>query len=408
MVGAAMAQNPSPMFYKEIQLTHKPYTLHSLSREMQRQSGITFSYNAARINPDQKIRIKEEKITVERLLAMVKKRTGVGYKIVSTNHIVYLEGPKQKGLFVRKKKPEQARVAGAPLPAATPQPARVTGNNQPATTATLSPVDSPATAQIVIVGDSSLAMAYYFSGGGNSGGAYHGAVVRAPGERWSDPYLDLNAPATAKGYSDNKTVAFIKSNLLLSFGVSADEIYYFNPSVRAGFTFLYATLSYNIGSSPQWRYGLGSSARISEKWNMHLAFNTGKKVPGAFNLTTADTIPPLDSIGPPTIITANHAIAVQSRLSRFSLLLEYKFTEDLSLSAGATLNYLTTEYSSNDQPVAFNSFSKSIVADPDKEFRIIKPPYLLGNSYSGNNSGNTKIWIGFQLSLFYRIPFFER
>ncbi len=73
-----MAQKPDPMFYKEIQLSHKPYTLHSLSREMQRQSGITFSYNAAKISPNQKIRIKDNRLTVEQLLALVKK---IGHRL---------------------------------------------------------------------------------------------------------------------------------------------------------------------------------------------------------------------------------------------------------------------------------------------------------------------------------------
>lgn len=401
------------MFYKEILLTHKPYTLHTLSREMQRQSGITFSYNAARISPNQKIKVRDGKLTVEQLLALVKKRSGVSYKIVSSNHIVYVEGPKKKGLFARKKEAKKTKA----IAAATAK-AKAAGKTAPATSpkqdikplATAAPADTVAP-RIVIIGDSSLAMSYYFSGGGSSGGAYAGgSAAKSPKEEWADPYQDLNAPATAKGYSDNKAVSFFKNSVLLAGGVSADEIYYFNPSVRAGFSFLYGTLSYNLGGSPHWRYGLGTSARISEKWNLHLAFNTGKKIPGAFNLTTVDTIPPdpPDSFGTPTIVTKNHAIAVQSRLSRFSLLLEYQLTPDLGLSAGATLNYLTTEYSSNGEPVTFNSFQNSTTTDPDKDFRIIKPPFLLGNSFDANNSSNTKIWIGFQLSLFYRIPFFGK
>ncbi len=133
--------------------------------------------------------------------------------------------------------------------------------------------------RLVIVGDSSLAMAYYFSGGGNSGGAYNsGGIAKVPNEEaWTDPYLDLNAPANAKGYGDNKTINFLATNMLVALGASADEIYYFNPTIRAGFTFLYGTVSYNLGSSPQWRYGLGTSARLGEKWNMHLTFNTGKR-----------------------------------------------------------------------------------------------------------------------------------
>lgn len=402
----AIAQKPDPMFYKEIQLTHKPYTLHSLSREMQRQSGITFSYNAARISANQKIKIKDNKLTVEQLLALVKKKAGIGYKIVSSNHIVYIEGPKKKGLFARKKDVKKAKLKEQPVRVTQPAVAAPSNNKT-----VKEPVrqDTAVPGRIVIVGDSSLAMAYYFSGGGNSGGAYNAAgIAKAPGEKaWTDPYLDLNAPATTAGYGDSKTAGFFKKNILVAAGASADEIYYFNPSARAGFSFLYATVSYNLGGSPHWRYGLGTSARINDKWNMHLAFNTGKKIPGAYNLVTIDTIfPPDPDSGEVSFVETNHAITVQSKLTRFSLQLEYQLTKDVTLSGAATLNYLTTEYSSNGAPVQFDNFKGSTTTDPDKEFRLIKPPYLLGNSYSGTNSTNSKIWIGLQLSLFYRIPFF--
>ncbi len=132
-----------------------------------------------------------------------------------------------------------------------------------------------------------------------------------------------------------------------------------------------------------------------------------KKIIGEFNLVTVDTvINPVDSfpIGVPT----NNPITVQSKLNRFSLQLEYKITRDVTLSGGATLNILNTAYFSNGIPARFNDFPGSTATDPDNEFRSIKPPYLIGNSYDGNNSNNTRMWVGIQLSLFYRIPLFAR
>jgi hypothetical protein len=409
IAGRAFAQKPDPMFYKEIQLTHKPYTLHSLSREMQRQSGITFSYNAAKVSANTKIRLRNDKLTVEQLLTLIRKKSGINYKIVSSSHIVYIEGPKKKGLFARKKekkKPETVKNA------VVKKPAQQVPAKQPVVVRAPAAADTAGPLRLVIIGDSSLAMAYYFSGGSNSGGAYTGSgTPKAPdADTWADPYMDLNAPANAKGYTDNKTVTFFKKNLLFALGASVDELYYFNPTVRAGFSFLYGTISYNLGSTTEWRYGLGTSARISDKWNMHLSFTTGRKINGDYNLITTDTtiLPDPDSLLPPQVITTNtnNPIRVQSRLSRFSLILEYQITKDVTLSGGATLNYLTTSYTNNGQPVRFNDFVNSTSTDPDKDFRIIKPPYLLGNSYDGNSSSNNKMWIGLQLSLFYRIPFF--
>lgn len=407
MAGRAMAQSPSPMFYKEVLLNHKPYTLHSLTREMQRQSGITFSYNAARIRPNQKIKVRDGKMTVERLLALLKKRSGIAYKIVSSNHIVYVEGPKEKkkGLFARKKepkKPQPRKVVPATLPAtaaSAPQLAKA-----PAIDSSLLPPGG----RLVIVGDSSVAMGYYFSGGSNSGGAYAGSgAPKVPGEEWKDPYLDLNATADTKGENDSKTVRFLKNHLLVAGGVSVDEINYFNPGLRVGFDFLYGTLSYDMGGATQVRYGLGTSLKLDDKWNLHLNVNTGKSLSGNGSLFTRDTIPPAfpDSIDNPTYINKTYAIVTTSRLSRISLILEYQLTRGLTVSAGATLNYLTTKYSSEGLPVSFNTYAHKTIDDPDKEFRVFKPPYLLSNSYSGENPDNTKLWIGFQLSLYYRIPF---
>src|SRR6187402_2732633 len=97
----ANAQQKSPMFYSEILLKHKPYTLQSLTEEIYAQSGITFSYNADKIRPD--IKIKNEKLTVAVLLALVKKKTDIGYKIISQNHIVYTEPAKERKASKPKK-----------------------------------------------------------------------------------------------------------------------------------------------------------------------------------------------------------------------------------------------------------------------------------------------------------------
>src|SRR5690606_27688470 len=103
------------------------------------------------------------------------KKSGIGYKIVSSNHIVYLEGPKKKGLFARKKESKKTRRTDN----TAVKPAVITQNM------TSMPVmrDTALPGRIVIVGDSSLAMAYYFSGGGNSGAAYNAAgsgVAKVP------------------------------------------------------------------------------------------------------------------------------------------------------------------------------------------------------------------------------------
>ena len=164
------AQKVSPMFYKEIQLPHKPYTLHTLTREIQRQSGITFSYDAVKIDPDKRVRLRksQDRLTVKELLSVLRKKTGVSYKIVSSSHIIYtLSGGKKK----KSRKPANHRIKPAQeqYPALPPEDNVAAEPYIPALRE-----DSTFEHQIIVVGDSSLAAGYYLSGSGGGGGAYAG------------------------------------------------------------------------------------------------------------------------------------------------------------------------------------------------------------------------------------------
>lgn len=404
------AQKGNPMFYKEILLLHKPYTLHTLTKEMQLQTGITFSYNASKINAQKKIRIKPGKLTVDALLALIKKRSGISYKVVNNFHIIYTA----------------AVVSGKPKPKKTKakQETAVLINNRPVIkNEGMDEEDGPYTSgdtaaqHTVVVGDS-LTASYYYMGGG--GGGYGGGytldnVPKFPNEQeeeWEDQYERLNRPYSFK--ENNATVDFIKESILAAVGFSADELYYFNPTAKLGFDFLYGTVSYNIGSSyPHWRYGIGASAKINEKWSLHINANTGGMQSAAFNAITVDTIltipqpPPLDSIMfDTTYVQRNTPFNVNSKLTRFTLSAAYHINRNFSIEAGLTLNHLKTNYTSNNNPVALRDILP-FGLDADTKYRSINPPYTLGNSYNAAESSNVKVWLGVQLTFIYRLSFFE-
>jgi len=399
------------MFYKEIQLIHKSYTLDALTREIQEQSGITFSYNAAKIDPHRRIRVHAEKLTVERLLGLVKKRAGIDYQVIHGNHIVYTPVASVRGKIVLKKvhnRARERRIASHKIN---------TGHIKKSAAPALINADTPAARQIVVIGDSAVAAAYYMGAGSGGGGSLQ-MIQRYPSKKdgWKDPYGGLNLPGDTKSGRIYKSSThgpvgvFLKENALLGAGISADEIYYFNPMMYAGFTFLHVILSYNAtGAYPQWRYGLGAAVKISDKWNLELSFNTGKTFSRQFSFTIFDTIQgvPQDSLLPPPVIVTKKdvPISVQSKLARVVLSASWKIDERFSVSGGAVLNSLKTDYYTDDAPLFFNSLSPRI-PDADKRYQTIHPPYLLTNTYSGSKSSNTKIWIGFQLRLLYRLSFF--
>ncbi|WP_118951370.1 hypothetical protein [Taibaiella helva] len=406
------------MFYKEILLLHKPYTLHSLTREIQRQSGITFSYNAARINPAQKVGISKrlDRITVKELLGLLGKKTGVGYKIVNQSHIIYT--PATAGRKPKAKKDHTGKRMGV-AQSQKPAPASRAGVQPPA-------VPEPEALQsLVIVGDSSLAMSYYLSGGSGSGGAYGGNIAPKYPETTQAEEEDDDEEAMygtdrktrrqqGKGgfytpLGQSATVRFIKQSVLVSGGLSADDLYYINPTLRIGFSFLHGTIAYSTGSFAHWRYGLGSALNIGDRWNLRLEVNSGGPLQSPYNIRVFDTTRiPIDSGQVQLVINErNTPLLVQSRLTRFVLGAEWNVTGNFYLGGALILNRLHTTYSSNGNAIALRDILP-VGIDADKKYRTIDPPYLLGNSYSANSTSNTKIWLGIQLSLIYRIRFFDQ
>ncbi|RYZ16151.1 MAG: hypothetical protein EOP49_52090, partial [Sphingobacteriales bacterium] len=279
--GQAMAQRENPMFYKELQLQpRKKYTLQSLTREIQRQTGISFSYNAARISPDTKIKVKTDRITVKQLLAYVKKKTGIGYKVISGTHIVYTEGPALK----TSRKDNQKNIAKNKAKQRTQKPLQQLASNT-----AVKPVgrDSVVGQQIMIIGDSAV-VAYYFSGGMNAGGGYGGnsevryQVLRDAtydyigsdyGAERKESNLARNTRKDADGSGD--VAGFFKRNTLIGVGLAADETYYLNPTAKLGFDFLHGIISYNLGSFPQWRYGVGTTVKLNDTWRVGLNVTGG-------------------------------------------------------------------------------------------------------------------------------------
>jgi hypothetical protein len=275
--------------------------------------------------------------------------------------------------------------------------------------------DSLSPQTVVVIGDSATASGYYSGGGGGGSMGALNMVMRYPGrDADRNPYASLNPPEDNsndwyKPSSGNPDIAgFLKKNILMDAGVSADETYYFSPILHLGFRFLYATLSYNTGAYSQWRYGLGAEARVNDKWSLRVDFTTGKKFSASFAFPTFDTIilPP-DSANPqptPLITEKDVPLTVQSQLSRFSFSVARQFSTNFSLAAGITLNRLKSAYFSEGRPFDLNNIDPPI-PDADNRFRTMKPPYVLTQSYNPADATGVKLWLGFQITILYRLSF---
>lgn len=392
---AATGQQVSPMFYKEILLTPKRYTLQALTEEMQAQSGISFSYNAESIDPATKIKIKSDRITVAELLALIKKKTGISYKIISKTHIIYQAPATRKKKAAKKGKAKHAPTASEKtnttvVLSATDEAADRT--DIPGQAAATNILNDSAGNIAGLAGDSTPVVHYNSGGGGGGGGGSSDEEERQlrpshiPERKWRR--------GTASS-GDNNILQFFGNNLLMAAGASVDETFYFNPTVKLGFKFLYGIASYNLGGgAATWRYGLGGSAAVDEHWSLHAVITTGQSVSKDYGIPAADTSIP------------DIPLTATSKLTRYGISIHYNFGGGLAIEAGTTFNSLKTNYTSNGHPVTLSDILP-IGYDADKKYPGIKPPYTLGNSYTGNSTGNTKTWLGIQLTLLYQFQFSE-
>lgn len=418
MAQTAHAQD-DPMLYKEVQLQKKSYTFDELTHTIQQQTGITFSYNASKISADRHFRIKTKRMTAIKLLAVIKAKSGIGYKLIHPGFIVYQPpktAPARHEKLRRKKNLATARNT-AQIEPTTTEAEDISTAEKPSSV--VAPADS-VTQTVVVIGDSAAASGYYFGGGSGGGSGSMGnieMVMRYPGKNDNivNPYASLNPPGDehqqpSSDWNQADIGDFFKKNLLLAAGFSVGETYYFSPALHFGFRFLYADLSYNVGTYPQFRYGLGAEAQINGRWALQVGFNTGKSFSKSYVYTTFDTtfLPPPDSSLPlPPIITEiNTPIFVQSQLLCFSLSAVRKVNKNLSISGGLVFNRLSTQYSSGNQPFDLNNIEPPIVG-AENRFRTMKPPYELSRSYSPADARLTQLWIGFRIGIHYRLNFSE-
>lgn len=390
------AQQTDSTFRKEIRLKQKRYTLQSITAEMKAQSGISFSYNAASIDPATRIRLKGSTATVAQILAVIKKKTGISYKTINQHHIIYVaaSGKKQAAAKPKKKKRSKRDLKqdiAEPVPVAPSDPANRPASDDLTTSAAAGAADSTDAGRTG-AGDSSLMMSSY-SGGGGAGG---GGGSETAGEDDAPPHIPERKWRRGTGNSsENNTLNFFANNVLLALGASVDETYYFNPTLKFGMRFIYGIASYNLGGGGNtWRYGVGGSATIDEHWSMHFAITTGQSVSKNYTISYPDTTIP------------QAPLSVTSKLTRYGISTNYSFGNGFAVEGGLTFNSLKTNYTSNGSPVTLSDILP-VGYDADEKYTGIKPPYVLGNSYSGNSTGNTKTWIGFQISLLYQLRLSE-
>lgn len=390
--GFCKAQTISSGFYREIIFTRTHYTLYELAATVAAQSGLSVSFNAQKIDPRKKVRIAASRITVEKLMQVLHRKASLKYTIVS-GHLLLL--PQEKKSFQLFSKEKMAKIHGRTMPhhaVILPKIRLAEYADNPVKTSTNGDL---LIVQPAIGSDSSTAA---ISGNGSIGGAGNGG-------KWIDPYQSLSADNGLRRYNGMlpQTTSFVADHIFADIGAGITESFYGNPTLHAGFDFLHVTAAYYFNPSfSHFRYGLGGAVDMNERWQIRLELTSGSRFSSNINVPYNDTIPRTDTLQPPVIISQNQIVQLSSRLTSLTLALAYKFTERLSAVGGIQLNSLRTQYYLNDRQVTPASL-EGIPANPGDDFRTLKVPYYLSDNFNVNQTEDRKLWIGINLSLYYRL-----
>ncbi|MBC9934315.1 hypothetical protein [Chitinophaga qingshengii] len=164
-------------------------------------------------------------------------------------------------------------------------------------------------------------------------------------------------------------------------GVSVEESYFVNAQAQAGMPFLYAMASWGTGSNASGlRYGLGSSVRLSDDWRLHLQATTGKM---QANYDSAIAI----------------VKEIRMKWHKLALTGERRLNDHFYLQGGISFNMLQSSYYTMGKPAPLTGPEESLPV------RIFKPIYTLSNTVSDDGTENTKMWLGAQIGIQYRLHF---
>ena len=310
------------------------------------QTGIKFSLNTQKFRPSRIMHVRNGKQQVDELLSTIKNSTGIYYTFLG-DHIIFIDKPSQHTAPAAKK------GAGPLWPLVPPG---LEGYSQ---------IDLSRAGFDSI--KSYRSMADWF----------HGlSMVRKDLVRTDSNVVSRRARRRSP------------SRLVFVAGLISDETFYFNPSIRAGWSFLYGIVQWGTDLNVSgFRYGAGGSLGLSDKWRLGVMATTG---------VNSKTYPPILT-GVPRI-----PLIIRSSLQKAGVLAETTIGRNIQLQFGPVLNLLSTKYY-NLLGVPTPPFLSE--SDANSQYRYIKPIYTLKDDYGQLKDQNTRIWIGLQAGLFYLLPF---
>ena len=351
--------------------------LDSLIHLINKQAGVKFSINARKFPAARSIRIKNHKPTIAGILSEINKSTGVYYAVFE-NHIILLDNPPPAKRKTTNTTPTKKNTVKHTPPAARrqPQPNKKTPSSKHTTV--------PASTQPITASDSGS----HKSPVGDTLQVTPAIPVKPdtlktqPSARKQRGITNIQSAPSSSTQTEKKAFA---GNLLIKGGLSADDIFYCNPTIQVGIKYVYGIASWSTNFKLSgFRYGLGGAVPLSDEWKLHLQVTTG-------NLSS-------------TFDTTGQRWEFKTQLHRAGCIAEVKLSPRLSVQFGPVFNLMKLTFYRGGKKEAPGLSSTHI----DNKFNLLQPVYTITDNFSGNKAQSTKSWIGFQAGIFFDLNFFNR
>ncbi|SEW37753.1 hypothetical protein [Chitinophaga arvensicola] len=405
------AQNGEVNLKRKISIPAGNIRFDSLLHLIRRQTGIKFSVNTRKYPPSRMIPIGKRTLPLEDLLEVIHSRSGIYYTVLGA-HIIFVDTPPQQANAVHRSQ-APVTVGKAPVSIMSAKKGKAPVIKPPESKQPVvkppqvkRPVKSPSLLTMEALPPASPQMAVVVTGLEHVSFISYKKNLTA-GD--SIPLVTLSsdsirvdkAPQTgtslirsawegitsirlpALGYNEQKrTGRRAVFNPEIKPGITADETFYMNPIIQAGWPFLYGIVSWSSNFKVAGlRYGGGVSARIADNWRLHLAVTTGK----------------LEK----SYDTSGFIIQGKSTLNRVALRAEKPLNEKWCLQFGVAYAMLRTAYYQN------GTLTPPFISENEvkREVNPINPIYTIGGRYTQDGAVHHQTWIGFQIGIFYRINF---
>jgi hypothetical protein len=371
-------QNKTINLTKPIPINAKLLRIDSMLKIVSRETGLIFSYDASKIKTTTVIILKKQNPNLVEIFSLLKNQASLDCKLLD-DHAVLYHSKTQESLQPRVSSKNTTTKINSPVtnPAIAPTQAspenmkllKPEAGNRPLSDSSVSIILTDTIQQ----NDSTQTKSSFSS------------IDSARANKKKSISSKSNVRRQKRPISFKLTAPDIDAKA----GLSIDESSYMGATTQIGVPFLYGTVSWNTNLNVNhWRLGILANFKLSKNLDVQLSWNNG----------SLEKTYVVDSTGFLPLYNLN----VKSKLTRFGISVQFPISPLFIIQVGSQFNILQTEYFINSTPTTLQ-----LLPNAREIYYTIKAPYSFNKELSPQFS-YLQNWVGFQLSVLYKIKLYTK